>query len=134
MAGINFFSSELIPFRSTSHLRFEHQIGLDFLAELLKWGLPPYSVVKAEWEKLILKHEPQDIMETVNWSSVICSKYYFINDGNKVKLRHCSLDQYDAKRSLNARQLFIIEKQQKILRQESKALVAFCLYKKSSTN
>jgi hypothetical protein len=110
----------------TSVLGFGHQIGLDFLAGtgLLKRGNPSYCVVQAEWEKFILEHNLQDIMETVNWSSVIHSKYYFINNGNKTKLSHSPIDQCDAKWPIKARSLVIIEQQQKFHCQVSKALVS----------
>jgi len=94
----------------TSVLGFEHQVGLDFLAGtgLLKLGNPSYCVVQAEWEKFLLEHNLQDIMETDNRSSVMHSKHYFINYGNKAKLSHCPIDWYDTKGPIKARPLIII--------------------------
>jgi hypothetical protein len=120
----------------TSVLGFEHQVGLDFLAGtgLLKLGNPSYCVVQAEWEKFLLEHNLQDIMETDNRSSVMHSKHYFINYGNKAKLSHCPIDQYDTKGQIKARPLIIIVQQQKFHRQVSKALVSAHLYEKLSAD
>jgi hypothetical protein len=62
------------------------------------------------------------------------SKYYFINYGNKAKLSHHPIDQYDAKQPNKARPLFIIERQQKFHHQVSKALVSAHLHEKLSAD
>ena len=81
-----------------------------------------------------MEHNLQDIMETVNWSSLMCSKYYFINYRNEAKLSQPPIDQYDAKWPIKARPLFIIERQQKFHSQVSKAFVSAHLYERLSAD
>jgi hypothetical protein len=117
----------------TSLLVFEHQFGLQFLVGtgLVKSSHgehPSYSVVQVEWEKLILEEKLQDIMESVNHTSVGCTKFCFINYGKKDRLYHRPIDQFASNQPLKAKQLFIIEHQQKFHCQVSKALVATRFY------
>ena len=117
----------------TSLLGFEHEVGLQFLAGtgLIKSSRgehPSYSVVQVEWERFIVEEKLQDIMESVNRTSVGRSKFYFINYGKKDRLYHRPIDQFLSKKPLKAKQLFIIERQQKFHRQVSKALVATRFY------
>lgn len=48
---------------------------------------PSFSMVQAEWEKLIIEVKLNDMMEAVG-TGVAHSKYYFINFGKKEKLNH----------------------------------------------
>jgi len=117
----------------TSLLGFEHDIGLQFLVgtgliKRLGGDKPCYTIVQNEWEKFILKENLQDVIESVNWMSVMRSKYYFINYGRKARLHHRPIDQFSSKHPLKAKPLFIIECQQKFHRQLSNALVATCHY------
>jgi hypothetical protein len=126
----------------TSLLGYEHMVGLEFLVSTglvkrINQEKPSYLVVLAEWEKFIVEEKLQNIMETVNRSSVMRSKYYFINYGKKNKLTHRPIDQFDSKHPMQSKQLFIIDRQQKFHRQVSKTLLAaHCVshhvYKKSS--
>jgi hypothetical protein len=113
----------------TSLLGFEHDIGLQFLVgtgliKRLGRDKPCYTIVQNEWEKFILEENLQDVMESINQTSVMRSKYYFINYGRKVRLHHQPIDQFSSKHPLKAKPLFIIERQQKFHQQLSKALVA----------
>jgi hypothetical protein len=72
----------------THLLGFEHLVGLQFMVStgLLKCGLnnsQSFSAMQAEWDKFIIEQSLQDIMETVNQTSVVRVKYYFINYGKK---------------------------------------------------
>jgi len=111
----------------SSVLGFEHHIGLQFLAgtgliKLHNEKTQSYSVVQAEWEKFILEEDLGDIMESVNRTTVNTDvgkrKAYFINYGNKARLKHIPKDQ------LTSKQLHIIDRQLKFHRQVSKAIVA----------
>jgi hypothetical protein len=87
----------------SSVLGYEHEVGLEFLVGT---GLiirrheqnPSYSVVKKEWEMLIVAHGLQDIMEGINRTRVDAVNTLFIYYGNKAKLRHIPSDQFDAKK------------------------------------
>ena len=113
----------------TSILGYEHNVGLEFLVgtgliKRVSQVTPSYAVVQAEWDRFIVEEKLQEIMETVNRTSVMRSKYYFINYGKKNKLNHRPIDQFDAKHAIKARQLFIINRQQKFYHQVSKTLLA----------
>jgi hypothetical protein len=111
----------------SSVLGFEYHVGLQFLAgtgliKLHNEKTQTYSVVQAEWDKFILEEDLGDIMETVNRTTVTTTagkrKAYFINYGNKKRLRHAPIDQ------IGSKQLFIIDRQQKFHRQVSNAVLA----------
>jgi len=83
----------------TSLLGFEHDVGLQFLcsAGLLKPGpKKSYSVLIEQWDLFIVQEKLQEIMETVNKSS-ISQRFFFINYGNRRALFHKPIDQFKGK-------------------------------------
>jgi hypothetical protein len=76
-------------------------------------------VVQKEWEKLILEEKLQDVMESINCTSVMCSKYYIMSYGKKLDF---TTNPLISKKPLKAKPIFIIERQQKFHWQLSKAL------------
>jgi hypothetical protein len=94
----------------TSLLGYEHKVGLEFLVstglvKLINQDKPSYLVVLAEWDKFIVEEKLQNIMETVNRSSIMHSMYYFINYGKKNNLTHRPIDQFDSKHPMQSKQL-----------------------------
>jgi hypothetical protein len=84
----------------TSILGYEHKVGLEFrvgagLLKRVNQDKPSYLVIQAEWDKFSIEQKLQDIMETVNWSSIMHSKDYFISYGKKNKLKHHPINQFD---------------------------------------
>jgi len=121
----------------SSVLGYEHEVGLEFLVGT---GLiirrheqnPSYSVVKKEWEMLIVAHGLQDIMEGINRTRVDAVNTLFIYYGNKAKLRHIPSDQFDTKKPwIKKRQLYNIDLQQKFHPHVTKVVVAARMYEKS---
>jgi hypothetical protein len=78
--------------------------------------------------KVYLEEKLQDVMESVNRTGVMRSKFYFIIYGKIDRLYHRPIDQFSSNKPLQPKPIFIIKRQQKFHRQLSKALLATCLY------
>ncbi len=75
--GFQLFHQLLVTKKTLTYLLgVEHQVGLEFLCstEQLKCGTTknaqPFSVVKAEWDKFIMEENLDEILETVNRTSL----------------------------------------------------------------
>ena len=80
-------------------------MGLEFLYSmgLVKAGNSqnPHAsvVVQLEWDKFIQEEKLANIMEAVNRTSVSRTRYYFVNYGQKDRLFHRPIDQFNGRMS-----------------------------------
>ena len=112
----------------TNLIGFDHQVGLQFLcsAGLLKTGPKKnsYSVQIEQWELFIVQERLTRMIETVNRTSISGSKYFFINIGNKEKLEHRPLDQFNGRKPTPSKVFDISARRRKFHQQLSDALLS----------
>lgn len=112
----------------TNLIGFDHQVGLQFLcsAGLLKTGPKKnsYSVQIEQWELFIVQERLTRMMETINRTSISGSKYFFINIGNKEKLEHRPLDQFNGRKPTPSKVFDISARRRKFHQQLSDALLS----------
>ncbi len=74
-----------------------------------------FLVLYEEWELFIVHERLQEIMEMVNWSSISCSKHFFIRNGEKGKLSHWPMDQFSGNKPWPNKSINIIGCQKKLI-------------------